>query len=723
MTIQPILFTSEEIEQLHQEVGHPTIMGKAIAKNIEALESFMSLPLDVPGHGDGGSYEHNRHKDNYTYMNIAGRLFVITKEQKYADFVVRLLEQYTDKYLGLGYQIQKNTNPTGRLFHQILNEHGWLLFTSIAYSCVASTMTEEQRQRIVERLFMPMIEMSIEKYAHRFDHIHNHGVWAVAAVGACAVAIGKLEYLDMAVYGKERNATSGFLDQVSNLFSPSGYYLEGPYYSRFTIRPLVLFAEIIHRHLPEVDIYRYKNGLVGKTVQALLATAYPNGVFPALNDASQSMSINDAGVQVAVSVYAKHYELDDNILGMAKIQGGVWMNACGLELSNAYERASKERDIGLPNWPSMQLSEGPHGDQGAQGFIRMQDKQGDVTQLVMNYGQHGMGHGHFDTLGITLFNRGHEVLREYGFARWINVEPKFGGRYLPENPSYARQTIAHNSVTIDETCQNNFDVERADSVHGIPHFFNVDDSNIKGMSAFANAHHDGFEQQRSAFLLNLEELEAPLLIDLYRLAGEGEHQYDYSHQYGGQIIHTNFAYETFQELKTLGDDNGYQHLWKVAQGQANELALVSWLQDNSYNTWLGTSSNNNAEVIFTRSGANDPSFNLRCEPAFILRSRGESTLFASVLETHGYFNEEFEQSVNARGQVQNIQVIGHSDIASIIEITTKKSVITLMISNQADASGETKHQVEFNDKTYSWTGYYSLDISISEVATSKQENK
>lgn len=41
----------------------------------------------------------------------------------------------------------------------------------------------------------------------------------------------------------------------------------------------------------------------------------------------------------------------------------------------------------------------------------MQDKTGDVSQLVMNYGQHGMGHGNFDTLGITFFNRGQEVLQ------------------------------------------------------------------------------------------------------------------------------------------------------------------------------------------------------------------------------------------------------------------------------------------------------------------------
>tara|TARA_R110001583_G_scaffold52393_1_gene162776 strand:+ start:19254 stop:21407 length:2154 start_codon:yes stop_codon:yes gene_type:complete len=711
MTTQPILLTDSEINALHQEVGRDSLMGKTIANHVKDLETFMALGIDVPGHGDGGSYEHNRHKDNYTYMNIAGRLFLITKEQKYADFVIELLEQYADKYLALGYQVQKNTNPTGRLFHQILNEHGWLLFTSIAYSCVSSTMTEQQRERIVERLFIPLIEMSVDKYEHRFDHIHNHGVWAVAAVGACAVAIGKPEYLEMAVYGKDRDIESGFLDQVSSLFAPSGYYLEGPYYSRFTIRPLVLFAEIIHRHMPEVDIYNYKNGVVGNTVQALLASAYPNGVFPAMNDASRSMSISDAGVQVAVSIFGAHYELDDNILGMAKIQDGVWMHPCGLKVSQAYEKASAEREIGMPFWPSLELNEGPDGDKGAQGFIRMQDKKGDVSQLVMNYGLHGMGHGHFDTLGITLFNRGHEVLREYGFARWVNVEPKFGGRYLPENPSYARQTVAHNAITIDETCQNYFDVDRADSVHGIPHFFQVNDENLKGMSAFANDHYDGFEMQRSAFLLNLEELEAPLLIDLYRIKGEGEHQYDYSHQYSGQIIRTNFEYQTYTEVETLGSDNGYQHLWKIGAGTVKQTALVSWLQDNSYNTWLGTSSNPSDEIIFTRSGANDPSFNLRSEPSFILRSRGESSLFASVVETHGYFNEEFEQSVNARGQVTNITIIGHSEMASVVEITTAKSIVTMMTSNQAETTNTTEHTIEFNNKTYSWKGFYSVEIT------------
>lgn len=715
MTTQPILLTEAEVELLRKEVGKPSLMGKSIEANRKELEAFMRLPLDVPGHGEAGGYEHNRHKQNYTYMNLAGRLFLITQEEKYAQFVKDLLAIYAEKYLTFDFHVQKNTNPTGRLFHQILNEHCWLMFTSLAYSCVASVMTEEERTAVVERIFEPMLDMFTVKYAHDFDRIHNHGIWAVAAVGICGLAIGKPEYLEMSVYGQDRDDTGGFLAQISQLFAPSGYYMEGPYYHRYAIRPTCVFAEVVHRHMPEVDIYNYKDKVIGNTVQAMLATAYPNGEFPALNDASRTMSITDMGVQVAVSVYSKHYGLDDNILGMAKIQNAVWMHPCGLELSQAYDKAIADREIGMPFWPSVELNEGPTGNNGAQGFIRMQDKTGDVSQLVMNYGQHGMGHGNFDTLGITFFNRGQEVLREYGFCRWVNVEPKFGGRYLDENKSYARQTIAHNAVTIDEQCQNGFDVDRADSVHGLPHFFKVEGTEINGMSAFANDHYPNTDMQRSVFMLNLDELEAPLLLDLYRIEGEGGHQYDYSHQYEGQIVRTNFDYQTFGELSTLGDDFGYQHLWKVASGKVQDMALVSWLQNNTYYTWLGTSSsakqNGDNEVIFTRTGANDPSFNLRSEPAFILRSKGESTLFASVLETHGYFNEEFEQSVNARGQVKDIRVVGYNAVGSIVEITTEKSLVTVMISNVLGADDQTPHQVEMNGKTYSWNGFYSLEVN------------
>lgn len=694
-----------EVDAIKKELGQDSLMGHSLEKLINDTDNYMALPIDVPGHSPAGGYAHNKHQKNGTYIDQAGRLFLITGDEKYAKFAADLLTGYADKYLELGFQIQRNTNPPGRLFHQMLNEHVWLLYASLGYSCISHYLSEEQRQHIIGRLFEPMLEVATEKYHFDFDRIHNHGVWAVAATAACGAAIGQEKYIDLALHGLAGDSIQGgFLAQLNNLFAPSGYYIEGPYYHRYAIRPLCLLAELTDRFRPDLDIFNFKDQVIGKTIQSLLSTAYPDGVFPALNDASKSMNIKDEGVVIAVSLYAKHYPEDKNIFGIAKIQEQIWVSGCGAALSEAYQA---QDNVEQPCLPSVELSEGPEGDKGAQGFIRLQAKNGDINQLVMNYGQHGMGHGHFDTLGMTFFNNNQEVLRDYGFGRWVNIEPKFGGRYLDENKSYARQTIAHNLVTVDASCQNNFDVETADNKHGTPHFF-IGEGAIQAMSAFAYEFYPGVTQQRSLVLIEDEQLSQPLLLDLFRLTSETEHQYDYSLQYQGQIIRTNVEPKQHTTLEPMGDDAGYQHLWNESEAQAAETTLVSWLQDHSYYTWL-TASSSDEQLYFTRTGANDPSFNLRSETSLILRRQAKDTLFASVVETHGYFNESVEASLEARGKVTEVKVIGHNEQGSVVEIIGEEVKLTVMVSNNPEVTEQTETTIEFNNQSYSWTGYLAVE--------------
>ena len=702
--LNSVLFHQDEITEIQQELGEKSLMGISLDALIRDTDSYIALPIDVPGHSPAGGYAHNKHQLNGKYIDQAGRLFLITGDEKYAQFTAELLMQYADKYLKLGFHEQRNTNPPGRLFHQLLNEHVWLLYASLGYSCISHWLSKEQQQHIIARLFIPLLDMSTVQYDFDFDRIHNHGIWAVASVAICGAAIGQEKYIDMSIHGLAGDdEEGGFLAQISKLFAPSGYYIEGPYYHRYAIRPLVMFAELVHRFRPELDIFNFKDQVIGKTIQALLSTAYPNGVFPSLNDSSKSMDIKDEGVVVAASLYAKHYPEDENLLGIAKIQGQVWVSGCGLALSKAYQ--AKE-SVAMPCLPSIELNEGRDGDKGAQGFIRMQNAQGDISQLVMNYGQHGMGHGHFDTLGMSYFNNNQEVLREYGFGRWVNVEPKFGGRYLDENKSYARQTIAHNLVSVDAGCQNGFDVDTADSKHGVPHFF-VGTGNIQGMSAYAHDFYPGVDQQRSVVLIEHEQLAHPLLVDLFRLSSEETHQYDYSLQYQGQIIRTNVEHQQHAILNPMGDDFGYQHLWNVAQGPAQETTLVSWLQGQSYYTWLSASSADDT-LFFTRTGANDPSFNLRSETSLVLRREAKNSLFANVLETHGYFNEAVEASLEARGKIHSIEIIGFNDEASVIEILGDDIALTVMINNAPNATEASQTTIEFNNQSYSWQGFLAV---------------
>ena len=113
------------------------------------------------------------------------------------------------------------------------------------------------------------------------------------------------------------------------------------------------------------------------------------------------------------------------------------------------------------------------------------------------------------------------------------------------------------------------------------------------------------------------------------------------------------------------------------------------------------------EIIFCRTGANDPQFNLRSEPALIVRSHNSDQLFATVIETHGFYDEATETSEGARGDIEGIEVIGHNSIASVVRLLRKAGpVITVMLSNKDNTDAD--HEVEFSGKRYDWRGAFAI---------------
>ncbi|WP_456294599.1 heparinase II/III family protein [Vibrio sp. AK197] len=715
MSYQPLLISFEEAKELSTALGTDSLLGKALSRDIAQTDNYITnIGIEVPGHGEGGGYEHNRHKQNYIHMDLAGRLFLITGEQKYRNYIVEMLTAYAKVYPTLESNTSRDSNPPGKIFHQTLNENMWMLYASCAYSCIYHTLEKEQRSLIENDLFKRMIELFVVTYGHDFDIVHNHGLWAVAAVGICGYAINDQESVDKALYGLKLDKVSGgFLAQLDQLFSPDGYYMEGPYYHRFSLRPIYLFAEAIERRQPELKIYEFNDSVIKTTSYSVFKTAFPDGTLPALNDSSKTISINDEGVIMATSVCFHRYEQAETLLGMANHQQNVWVHISGKTLSDAVEKTD---DIKPFNWGSLYVTDGPKGEKGGLTILRHRDDQDDDTMSLIWFGQHGsdhqyhsaLDHGHYDGLHLSVFNRGHEVLHDYGFGRWVNVEPKFGGRYIPENKSYCKQTVAHNTVTVDQKTQNNFNTALAESKFGTKHFFNAENEKLQGMSGQISGYYEGVDMQRSIILADLEEFEKPLIIDIYKIESEQEHQYDLPFHYSGQIIRTDFEYKQETTLKPLGSDNGYQHLWNLASGTVAGSSLVSWLHDSSYYS-LVTSAQNGGEVIFARTGANDPDFNLKSEPALIVRQTGKNQVFASVLETHGYFNESIEASIGARGLVDSVSVLGSNEVGTVVSIkTTTGKNYQVAICNLDEEQHENDHDVTFNGTTYRWKGPFAL---------------
>lgn len=650
---------------LRSHLNHDTLLGSTLRQYQQQVEQWLSQPLNVPGHGEGGGPEHAQHKLNYQMMSLAGRLWLITQDSRYKEAVIRTLSAYADIYPHLGNAVSRDSNPPGRLFHQTLNEDMFLLYATEAWHCVKHDCAVRQSLHIETHLLRLMANDAMRTHAATFDIVHNHGMWSVAAVAICGYVLGDEEMVLNSLHGLQRdNHSGGFFAQLDQLFSCDGYYIEGLYYQRFALRPMLLLAEAISRYQPELNIWDYQDRLIQRACYALFALAFPDGTLPALNDASKTMNLRDEGAVMAVSLCWQHYGADARLAELARWQSTVWPGRGALQITEYL--ATEEKAV---CWPSQLVRDGKDGERGAIGVLRFRDKEQDDNMALLYWGGHGniagmhsaLNHGHFDGLHLSLFNRGREFLRDYGFGRWVNIEPKFGGRYIAENNSYCKQTVAHNTVVVDESCQHNFDKDRAALHHGETHFFITDHPSGQGMSARCNDYWPGVNQLRTVLMLDLPQCEKPLLLDLFSINSAETHQYDYCLHGRGQLINTSLALDYATQWHPLGNQNGYQHLWDCARSkvEAGQSSQFTWLDDDTFYSATGVLPQG-GEFIVAQTGASDPQFNLRVEPAWLWRTQGDNVLFATAIESHGYFDEASETSRNARPQVSRVEVLEHN---------------------------------------------------------------
>ena len=311
--------------------------------------------------------------------------------------------------------------------------------------------------------------------------------------------------------------------------------------------------------------------------------------------------------------------------------------------------------------------------------------------------------------------------RDYGSARWVNIDQKGGGRYLAENHSYAKQSVAHNTLVINEISHYEGKVKKAEANHPEQYFFDSSDPNIHAVRAKEMHAYPDVEMHRTLFLLKDENFRNPLLIDVFRVASEKENQYDLPTWFQGHLLSANFEYEAqTQQLTTLGNAHGYQHLWKEASGKSdgkgNQVTWFRHLNNGGGQKTRGkfftltTSSQSDDELIFVRAGANDPNFNLRHDPAFIQRRKGTSTVFASVIEAHGTYNPVSEIPMSPFSGVQSVLVLHDSKEYTVIKITHQSGKTwTVAIANE-DTNEMSDHQVKKGNEVMEWEGVFGIKI-------------
>lgn len=698
-----LMLTPAEVSKIKAGLGHAPLFDAAFAEAKAQLDRSLAAPLDVPVPLDASGVTSQRHEKNGGDMQVAGFLFQITGDKRYLDFIKNLLDRYATLYPTLGkHPASKGVTP-GRLFWQPLNECVWLSRVSQAYDCIYDSLPSEERARYEKNIFRPMVKFITEDCRREFDKIHNHGTWAVTPVGMIGYVMGDDTMVRQALYGSKMDGSAGYLRQLDELFSPDGYYCEGPYYARYALIPFYLFASVIENNQPELKIFERRDGLLRKALYALIQQTSNGAYFP-INDAMKEMSFYNLGTVFALDHAYSQYGKDPHLLSIARLQDHVSLDAAGLDVAQGLVATPQP-----PAFPfaSTEFADGAQGDGGGLGILRSGVNANDSI-AVMKYTSFGMDHGHYDKLAMLYYNQGREILPDYGSARFVNIEQKFGGRYLKENDTFARQTIAHNTVTVDERSDYRGKFSTADTNHSDRHFFDAHDPDFQIMSATDTTAVPGVAMQRTIAMIRDARLEQPVVVDVFRLNSEKFHRYDYPFYFLGHFMDVNVTLTNYvSERHPLGEKDGYQHLWLEAEGQAAGAVAFTWLSGGMYYT-ITTAADDSTKVMFTRIGANDPEFNLRNEAAFMLRQNAKSHVFASAIEPHGRWDGVRESTAGSEASLRSVTVLASTDEGTIVRITGKKSLEwTLMIANGKSDRAK-NHSVKVGDETFTWTGDSSL---------------
>ena len=594
------------------------------------------------------------------------------------------------------------------MFWQNLNESMWLLNVAQTYDAVKDTLTDAQREKIETDLLRNMADFLSVGAPETFNKVHNHGTWATAAVGLTGYAIGDDEYVEQALLGLDKSREAGFLKQMDVLFSPDGYYNEGPYYHRFALKPFVIFGQAVQKNNPERKIFEKRDGILKKATYSLIHQAY-GGLFFPINDAIKEKGIRTDELLNAVAIV---YDLtgDTGLLSIAQAQDTFVLTPESRKLAEDLA-AGKATPF---DYKSMRLGDGQNGDQGALDILRASEDPNGLAVVVKNTSQ-GLGHGHFDKMGLLVYDAGHEILLDYGAARFLNIEAKYGGHYLPENNSFAKQTVSHNALVVDETSHFNGDVDVGNANWPtVGEFINED--GLKVTSAEISTAYNGVRLGRTVAMIEDAAFDSPIIIDLMEAHAETTHSYDLPFFYRGHLVDTNFNVQGFAtSRRPLGSKNGYQYLWNTAEANpVDGMSQITWLLDKKFYS-VTSAVPENSKVVFTQVGANDPNFNLIPEKGFMLRAKtNDGVSFLSVIEPHGDYNPTLEYTIGSHSAVKSVKHY-ESGADELIVIETKDGQ-TVALGLAGDTDPSLTHSVDVNGKTMSWTGRVKLFNSEAHMA-------
>ncbi len=450
----------------------------------------------------------------------------------------------------------------GRRYCQHLSEGIGAMKLAEAFDLIAPALDPKDRDRIAQE-FLGKTAWEIHKYSSLgvVGGRNNHQTWFNATFATIGIAIGDEKLVRLSIDGKR-----GLKWQLQHSITDDGLWFEGTMdYHHYALQAIITHLTVLQR----LGITFKDNKRLMSMWTAPLQTAWPDGSIPAINDSNPS-NIRRFG---RANAWAWTYFRDDTFK--------PWADGATPEQQNVHLSSAALRSAGL--------------------VVLRQGTGADAVAAMVDFGEHGGGHGHPDKLNLML----------YAFGREIMPDPGRISYSVPEWKSWSRTTVAHNTVTVNG--RNQFPTT------GELVFFD-DRHGYTATLVHSTGAYPPFQLKR--FLV----LTPDVLVDLFAVTGNREARFDWvAHCRGkpGPVINANAV------TAGLGLKNGYQHIKHVNLLKGSPSGVLEFVQPSKEVLRVHAV---DADPTFVFTGIGIGTTKTEKVPLILRRRTGKAAMFATIYD-------------------------------------------------------------------------------------------
>lgn len=517
-----------------------------------------------------------------------GIVYQITGEEKYAKAAREILVQFAELYLK--FSDQNNILGPARVFNSTLGEALWGVEMAKGYDFVYNSpcFSAEDHKIIKEKFFYPLAEI-VQKFP---ESVSNRQLAYNNAVAAVGFLYNDRRLIDIAFDGKY-----GYKYQLRVGMPRDGFWYEGSGYHYFALLLFCHFAEMARHN--GIDYYNMK--IAGHSLKQMFDAPFnaigPDYEFPGVRDIGGATLFQRPQWYEAGYVRYKDPRYAQLINYAAKV--------------NKRPRSSIfffVYDMDLPKIEGELYPETSYNFEET-GLALLRDKVSDDRKFVyFDYGIVGGEHGHPDRLAIGYYAKG---------KNWL-VDPRNENYAFANLQTWYRQTIAHNTMVVNETKQA--------WGNGYCRFFG-ETPGLKVVSGSNDKIYNGVKMTRTILLIG------DYFIDLFDAQAPETRTYDLPYHSFGTLSIKGTELEK-QPLDIFGHKpgiQGYDQLTEVKKGETdNDLAAI-FQRDDGTGLSILTLGAMGSSVYSAMTPGVGGAYDAKL-PMVMVRRNAESMRFESVIE-------------------------------------------------------------------------------------------